>query len=57
MGGGNNNNRGIRWMTWEKLTCSKEEGGLGFIDLKAFNMDMVAKQGCNLLTRPHTLVS
>lgn len=25
-----NSNRGIRWMSWEKLTCTKNEGGLGF---------------------------
>ncbi|XP_058766956.1 uncharacterized protein LOC131640587 [Vicia villosa] len=42
-GWGSNNNKGIRWMTWEKLTCSKTEGGFGFRDLKAFNMAMVAK--------------
>ncbi|CAK8561300.1 unnamed protein product [Lathyrus sativus] len=42
--GEGSNNRGIHWMAWDKLTCSKKEGGLGFRDFKAFNMPMVAKQ-------------
>ncbi|GAU50216.1 hypothetical protein TSUD_29020 [Trifolium subterraneum] len=54
--GGNNNNRGIRWLSWERLTCAKVEGGLGFRDFKVFNMAMVAKQGWKIITRPETLV-
>ncbi|KAI5410367.1 hypothetical protein KIW84_055752 [Lathyrus oleraceus] len=53
---GGSNNSGIQWMSWEKLTCSKKEGGLGFRDFKSFNMDMVAKEGWNLLVNPHYLV-
>ncbi|XP_058762257.1 uncharacterized protein LOC131635640 [Vicia villosa] len=56
-GGGNNHTSGIRWMSWDKLTGTKKEGGLGFRDLKAFNMAMVAKQGWNLISKPQTLVS
>ncbi|XP_058733181.1 uncharacterized protein LOC131604778 [Vicia villosa] len=44
-------------MSWDKLTNTKKEGGLGFRYLKAFNMAMVAKQGWNLISKPHTLVS
>lgn len=55
--GGGSNNSGIRWMSRDKIAYTKKEGGLGFIDFKAFNMSMVAKQGWNLLTKPHALVT
>ena len=35
----------------------KEEGGLGFCDLRLFNLALLGKQGWNLLTKPHTLVA
>lgn len=54
---GGSNNSGIQWISWDKLTFSKKEGGLGFRDFKSFNMDMVAKEGWNLLVKPHALVS
>ena len=34
-----------------------EEGGLGFYDLRLFNLELLGKQGWNLLTKPHTLVA
>lgn len=35
---------GIRWMSWKKLGRRKEESGLGFRDLHAFNLAMLGKQ-------------
>ncbi|XP_058726215.1 uncharacterized protein LOC131597540 [Vicia villosa] len=55
--GGSSNNKGIRWMSWDRMTGSKNEGGLGFRDLKSFNMAMVAKRGWHLLNNPDSLVS
>ncbi|XP_058761402.1 uncharacterized mitochondrial protein AtMg00310-like [Vicia villosa] len=55
--GGGANSKGIRWMSWDKLTCLKEEGGLGFRDFKAFIMSMVAKQGWFIMSNPEALVS
>jgi hypothetical protein len=55
--GGGNNNKGIRWMAWDKMACSKEDVGLGFRDFHMFNMAMVAKQGWNLINKPNSLVA
>lgn len=44
--------KGIHWMTWEKLTVRKDDGGMGFRDLYAFNLSLLAKQGWHFLTNP-----
>ncbi|CAJ2678913.1 unnamed protein product [Trifolium pratense] len=38
------------------MAYPKARGGMGFRDLHAFNMAMVAKQGWNIMTSPNTLV-
>jgi ribonuclease HI len=55
--GGGSDNRGIRWLAWDKLARPKEEGGLGFRDFHNFNMAMVAKQGWNFMHHPTSLVA
>ncbi|CAL1356961.1 unnamed protein product [Linum trigynum] len=49
--------RRIHWKIWEKLCKRKEEGGMGFRDLRIFNKAMLAKQLWNLHTRPDSLVA
>ena len=49
--------RVIHWQRWEILCVRKEEGGLGFRDLRLFNLVLLGKQGWDLLTKPHTLVA
>jgi hypothetical protein len=56
-GGGANNNKGIRWLAWDRMTHPKSQGRMGFRDLHAFNLAMIAKQRWNILTKPHTLVA
>ena len=48
--------RKIHWQRWEKLTRSKKEGGMGFRDLRAFDLAMLAKQGWRLLNDDSSLV-
>jgi hypothetical protein len=55
--GGGTNNRGIKWLAWDKMAYPKEFEGLGFRNLHLFNMAMVAKQGWKFIMQPDTLVS
>ncbi|XP_019185275.1 PREDICTED: uncharacterized protein LOC109180242 [Ipomoea nil] len=50
-------NRGIHWNARDKLCAPKKYGGLGFKDLKAFNLAMLGKQAWRFLTNTDSLVS
>jgi hypothetical protein len=47
--------RGIHWRKWIDLTLPKSHGGIGFRDVKNFNMAMLGKQGWRLMTKPDSL--
>jgi hypothetical protein len=40
---------------WSALTLSKSHGGMGFGDIKKFNLSMLGKQGWRLMTNPSSL--
>ncbi|XP_057417986.1 uncharacterized protein LOC130712164 [Lotus japonicus] len=47
--------RGIHWRKWEVITQRKINGGLGFKDLEALNLSLLAKQSWRLLKDNDTL--
>ena len=53
---GSDEGRKIHWLTWDKLCLPKCDRGLGFRNLHAFNLGMLAKQGWKLSTEPNSLV-
>ncbi|CAD6223899.1 unnamed protein product [Miscanthus lutarioriparius] len=53
--GSSADNRHMHWMSWERLNQPKSKGGMGFRDLRSFNLAMLGKQGWRLITRPDSL--
>ena len=47
--------RKLAWLAWEKMCMPKSEGGMGFKDLKAFNLALLAKQGWHLAQNTESL--
>ncbi|XP_019168526.1 PREDICTED: uncharacterized protein LOC109164444 [Ipomoea nil] len=54
---GTGSEHGIHWKAWDRLCIPKEFGGLGFKDLRAFNLAMLGKQAWRWLTKGDSLVA
>lgn len=54
---GHSTNRGIHWMSWERLSKRKTQGGMGFRSVHDYNVAMVGKQGWRLIMNPESLFS
>ena len=48
--------RGLHWKAWNQLSKPKQEGGLGFRDVEAFNIAMLGKQLWRIITRGDSLL-
>lgn len=49
--------RSINWSNWDKMTACKDQDGFNFLDLKAYNLAMLGKQGCKLITNSSSLLT
>lgn len=55
--GQTDNERRIHWLRWDKLCTKKDQGGMGFRNLEAFNLALLAKQGWKLIKNPDSLAA
>jgi len=42
-GHGGTSNKGLHWLSWEKLSVQNNYGGMGFKDMTTFNVAMLGK--------------
>ncbi|XP_024177967.1 uncharacterized protein LOC112183885 [Rosa chinensis] len=55
--GDTDDKRRIHWSSSERLCLTKHEGDMGFKNIFAYNLAMLAKQGWRLVSKPNSLVA
>jgi hypothetical protein len=53
--GDEQNKKRMHWMSWDKVTRPKAQGGIGFRNLRVFNQALLARQAWRLLHFPDSL--
>ncbi|CAA7014090.1 unnamed protein product [Microthlaspi erraticum] len=49
--------RKMSWVSWDRLTIPKNEGGLGFREIEVFNDALLAKIGARIIQNPDSLLA
>ncbi|XP_042942913.1 uncharacterized protein LOC122277099 [Carya illinoinensis] len=47
----------IQWVNWDKINIENGSGGLGFRDLRLFNLALLSKQGWRIIQNPSFLMA
>ena len=47
----------MHWLAWDKLAIPKNQGGMGFRDMQAFNVALLGKQAWRIIMKPDSLCS
>ncbi|KAM2231146.1 hypothetical protein ACFX1S_015471 [Malus domestica] len=54
---GNDQKKGVHWISWDRLMRHKKLGGLGFKDIQCFNLAFLAKIGWRIIQKPSSLLA
>ncbi|CAN6553836.1 unnamed protein product [Malus baccata var. baccata] len=54
---GNDQRKGIHWVSWDRLMKQKKAGGMGFKDIQCVNLALLAKIGWRITQNPLSLIA